>query len=161
MKKGKYELLNIDGEKYPIAYNYNVLEVLQAVWGTWDAWSWVFEDIARDEFGNLIEDKENGIQVTIKGKPLLNDDGSVFLAKKKEIQIKDIAETFKIFINEGIYQYNKDAIEKMQDITHRDACELLSYIDGKKSMMDLVIKANMKSSEEEGEPKNAQTEQSL
>ena len=157
--KAKFEMLEIDGEKYPIAYNMIVSRELQEIFGTISEWTKIFETVARDEFGNLVEDKINGIQVFSDGEVLKNDDGSIFMAKQKEVSIKDMTTTFKLMINEGIRQFNKNAVDKMHFLDNDDVCELLGYINGADIVRDLVVKANPKATEEDSNSKNVQTEQ--
>ena len=156
---GKYEELNIDGEMYPIVYNNIVTRNIQEEFGTISEWSRIFETVARDDIGNILEDKVNGIPVCVDGVQVLNEDGTIFLAKQKEIKIDDVARTFMLMINEGIRQYNKDAVTKKHYIDRDDACELLGYIDGKQAITDLVTKSMPKNDDAEDKSKNAQAEQ--
>jgi len=158
--KAKYEMIEVDGEKYPIAYNMVVSRDLQEEFGSLSKWGEIFETIERDEDGNIIEDKKNGIQVYSDGAVLKNEDGSIFLARQKEVRISDMIRTFAIMLNEGIRQYNKEAINKMSKLDNDDVAELLGYINGGEIVRNLVSKSNPEQKDDGGE-KNVQTEQSL
>lgn len=156
--KAKYEMIDVDGEKYPIAYNMVVSRDLQEEFGSLSKWGEIFETVERDEDGNLIEDKKNGVQVYSEKSVLKNEDGSIFLAKQKEIRISDMIRTFAILLNEGIRQYNKEAISKMSKLDNDDVAELLGYINGGEIIRNIVAKSNPESNDDGGE-KNVQTEQ--
>lgn len=156
--KAKYEMIDVDGEKYPIAYNMVVSRDLQEEFGSLSKWGEIFETVERDEDGNLIEDKKNGVQVYSEKSVLKNEDGSIFLAKQKEIRISDMIRTFAILLNEGIRQYNKEAVSKMSKLDNDDVAELLGCINGGEIIRNIVAKSNPEGNDDGGE-KNVQTEQ--
>lgn len=155
--KAKYQLIDVDGEKYPITYNMVVSRELQEEFGTLSDWGRIFETVERDEAGNIIEDTVNGIPISQDGEFVKNADGSTFLAKQKEPRISDMVRTFKIMINEGIRQYNKENVDKMSKLDTDDITDLLGYINGSDLVREMVAKANPEQKEDNS--KNVQTEQ--
>lgn len=105
--------MEIDGEKFPIAYTLNVMEQIQEEFGSLDDWIEAMEHLKKDKDGNVEKD----------------EDGNV----KKEPKIKNLIWTFTAFMNEGIDIENEDAIEKREKLTHKQVGRIITRLGIEKS----------------------------
>ena len=158
--KDDYRLVEVKGKKIPFAYNINVSMELQEIYGTFDAWTRVFDEVEKDEYGNVVEDKLNGIKIYQDGKVVMGSDKKPFMAKKREPRIKDVLITAREIVNEGIRIYNDDNGHtfELYDVK-RVGSEIYQNIDLGKLIIELFIEFMGKAKGQTEAPKNAQTEQ--
>jgi len=158
--KTDYKLVEVNGVKIPFAYNINVSMELQDIYGTFDAWTKLFDTIEKDADGNYVEDKVNGVNIYQDGKIVMGTDKKPFKAKQREPRIKDVLITAREIINEGIRIYNEDNGKTFNYYeVKKIGSEIYPYVDLGKIIIELFTDFVNNKKKLEEEPKNVQTEQ--
>jgi len=133
----KKSSVTVDGVEYPMAFNANVIEIIQEKYGDIPSWSDVIEP------------------------PPIIDETT---GEKKQVEPKmnDLIWTFREIINEGIDINNDEKKENRDFLTHKQVGRII----GKKGFQEvanviknIVLQSSPDASDASGEEKNAMTTQ--
>lgn len=151
--KEKVNVFTVNGKEYKIVFNLNVMQIIQAEYGTFEKWGQLTDGYVYDENGEKIQMLDSqGIGITEKIKNENDEEVEVPVFETREVDIKALIFGIKEALNEAIDIENEENNTNKPLLNDKQVGRLITAMGIKK--MTAKLTETVVNSVDDGNQKN-------